>query len=121
VVLGKSRKAVVDFYGPGSNYRSHWRKPLRMASYRIRGGGRLTVAYAGNSVVGVETTSPYYSTTTGLAVHTQTPAFVTQLPWGRCQHAYRRSVRGVHIYYAVAPKKRTISRITMVNARSDRC
>ena len=89
-------------------------RPRRVgtASY-ARAGGRISVTYAGDRVVGIATTSSYYSTPSGLGVGSTLTA---RGRWSSCSKAYRRSLGAVTLDFRLAGGKggKTISRIAMM-------
>ena len=74
VVLGGRKTDVVGFYGrpPRDVGASNHGRQVVRASYGIH-RGRLIVTYAGDRVVGVSTSSPFYSTGKGLGVGVELP------------------------------------------------
>ena len=89
---------------------------VAVASY-ARAGGRLFVTYDGDRVVGVATTSAYYSTPNGLGVGAKIEAtpWLARLPWSRCRKSHRRSLGPVMLEVRPAGGKggKTIARIAM--------
>ena len=100
--IGASRAAIEQFYGAASRNTSYTTPggKVILATY-TRNGGKLWILYnAGNVVVGVGTSSRYYSTLSGLGVSVPTRRLVASLGarWFSCQKAYRRMVGAVAVY-----------------------
>jgi hypothetical protein len=117
VHLGEPRAAVVAFYGrPGSV--SHARG-LEADTYRIH-RARLTISYAGDAVVGVSTSSLYYTTAGGLGPGA--PARSAPGRWSSCARAYVSSARGARTLAVPAGGRRaaTIAAISIVRTRFSR-
>jgi hypothetical protein len=101
VSFGMEDKDVTAFYGKATLGRPrvggvHDRR-LRFASYRVHGGW-LTVAYADQRVVGMATTSRYYTTPSGLGVQSKVGA-LQRLRWVPCRKAFAQNVNGVQVYF----------------------
>jgi hypothetical protein len=106
--IGMTERAVEDFYGPPSTRKARVKYAkdarLRYASYRVHGGW-LTIGYSNDQVVGLATSSPYYTTASGIGV--QSPrAALGRATWMSCRKAYRQTVKGVNVFYAVVSRKR---------------
>jgi hypothetical protein len=74
VTLGESQDAVEQFYGVARHRASRLatgQPTADVATYTLH-GGTLWVAYAEKRVVGVGTTSPYYTTASGVGVRSAT-------------------------------------------------
>ncbi len=127
VTIGESRAAVEQFYGAPrrtSHYPTQRGKAI-LATYS-RYGGKLTIMYnAENVVIGAGTTSPYYSTTSGLGVSVPAQRAVASLGarWFACQKAYRRMIGSVAVYVAGKEKQGSapIASLWMVQRSFDAC
>lgn len=114
--IGAAAPDVESFYGKPTR-RAKWKpagfkppssrsgKPLIMASYRTRGGA-LWAIYDGTRVVGMGTTSPYYSTSAGRGVGSPGADF-HGFRWIDCRRAYRDYRRGVATYFVPARGEKT--------------
>jgi len=109
-VRGTSRIDAVTVYPSGAEItrtaRVKYAKDarLRYASYRVHAGW-LTIGYSNDQVVGLATSSPYYTTAAGIGV--QSPrAALGRATWMSCRKAYRQTVKGVNVFYAVISRKR---------------
>jgi hypothetical protein len=88
--IGMSKSQVERSYG-ASRVRFLRTGPpgVGVASY-TQPGGRLTVTYSGDRVVGLATTSAYYTTSKGFGVGAELTGPRGQ--WSPCSKAYRRSL-----------------------------
>ena len=101
--IGGKAAAVAAFYGrPSASRRVRvGGRTLTRQTYRVP-GGTLWVTSADGRIVGVGTTSPYYETSKAVGPkadigHLRRSAHLT---WVGCRGAYRRSYRGVSVYFA---------------------
>ncbi len=99
--IGTPETAVLADYGkPRRRARTTVDKSrLTLLTYRLHGGTIGSYADKGR-IVGVTTTSPYYTAPGGVGVGTSTD-LVRSSPgvrWVECRHAYVRVVRGVDVY-----------------------
>jgi hypothetical protein len=85
--LGMSETEVQDRYGSPSSVRQA--KKLRIATYHLHEGA-LVVTYSESKVVGLGTTTPYYTSTTGMGVGSSVPAWAPS-HWLKCRHAFVRA------------------------------
>jgi hypothetical protein len=91
ISLDMGRQAVEAVEGAPVSIRS--RRGILTATYR-RFKGTLWVQYAGGRVVAIGTTSPYYSTLSGLGVG-ESPATLPQAgAWRTCSSGLQRAVDG---------------------------
>lgn len=114
VELGMNRSQVERSYGANRvRFVRARRRRVGIASY-ARSGGRLSVTYSGDRVVGVATTSAYYSTAGGLGVGAELEA-TARRGWSTCSKAYRHSLGPVTLDFRPAGGKsgKTIARIAM--------
>jgi len=119
VRLGASRSTVEAEYraagGRGRGARVHYAAP----------GGRLWVHYRHDQVIGIGTSSTYYSTTNGVGPGaTLAPgSALTRLPWNECRKAYVRVVGSGSVYYAPAGGSRSgvLGSIAMFQRGVDDC
>jgi hypothetical protein len=111
--IGMSRSQVERAYGT-KRVRSLRGGPRRLgvASY-ARGGGRLSVSYSGDRVVGLATTSGYYATSNGLGVGAELTG--RRGRWSVCSKAYRRTLGPMALDFRPAGGKdgKRITRISM--------
>lgn len=125
--IGESRADVEQFYGAPRRTATYVtaRGKATLATYS-RYGGRLWVLYnRENVVIGVGTTSRYYSTLSGLGVSVPAQRMVAALGarWFSCQKAYRRMIGPVALYvvgkgqHGSAP----VSSLWMVQRSFDGC
>jgi len=95
VSLGMSKASVEAFYGPPRSVASRrvkngTRTSVTVATY-TRHHGKLWVAYnTGGGVVGVATSSRYYTTASGFGPGAPLPRSLRRSPWARCAGRYRR-------------------------------
>lgn len=100
VTIGAARQQVEAFYGPPSAVTSRRfggkRTPaVRLATYR-EPGGVLWVGYAGDTVVGVGTTRPYYTNAAGAGVGAAVDrGHLGGLRWRACPGDFFARLRGV--------------------------
>ena len=117
VEIGSRRTEVERFYG------ARRVRFVRAASRRVgiasypRPDGRLFATYERDRVVGLATTSAYYSTPNGLGVGAEIGAtpWLARLPWSPCRKAHRRLLGPVTLEFRPAGGKggKTIARIAM--------
>lgn len=118
VRIGMTRADVIGFYGKAR--RSIWRRfapdrlRVQIALYRLH-GGRFSVVYDGDTVVGVAAWSPYYSTAAGggpgsTADGVRRFALVTKTT---CGDVYHRVARGVDTYFT-SSRDATIGGVLML-------
>jgi hypothetical protein len=128
--IGAAREEVEAFYGrprklaiwrPAGAKPSDGAEPARIAYYRVH-GGRLWVIYVSDIVVGGGTTSPFYSTASGLGVGAET-ARVARGRWVECLQAYRSSRGGVATFYSPSARKKPgkILSISMLRTSHEYC
>ena len=123
VKIGMSRAAVESFYGSPSSTKSiAMSRPAPVASklvvarYLVHHGA-LSVYYgAAGKVVGVGTTSPYYSTLNGLGVGAQVANYpeVKGLAWATCRLARFKKRESRVMYYGLSGGKPTGTTIISV-------
>jgi hypothetical protein len=128
IVPGKSIGAIV-IGTPAAGLEALYGKPARTSGTKLPSGkaatvesffvpgGRLSAIVDGGVVVGVGTTSPYYTTPTGLGVGAAPgSAGLPGLRWAPCGHQYRKRIGAVTV--AAAPRagrqKSRIASLTMV-------
>jgi hypothetical protein len=97
--LGSTKLQLDSFYGsPRRTVRFRKHSGTTIATYRVHGGA-LWVLYRNGAVIGIGTTSRYYSTLSGLGVGLPTKRFASlKLRWGACRGAYRRTTRTSALY-----------------------
>jgi hypothetical protein len=101
------RSDIVTFYGPpASARRVKGADGLEVDSYHIH-AGRVDVTYHGDTVVGISTTSPYYTTQTGVGpgtVLSRGASWLRPLRWLKCRSLYQGRANGLTVEYSVAGK-----------------
>ena len=101
VSIGMDRDQVAAFYGAARSVRSvrlGSRAPaMKVESYRFH-AGTLSVAYDGDRVVGVSTTSQYYSGQQQVGVGWRGDAPPQRFSWKACPGGYLSSSGGVHTW-----------------------
>lgn len=117
--LGMARQALLDRYGAPRSSR-----PLRIGdaktSARVDGfavpGGLLRATTVGDLVVGLSTTSPFYTTKSGLGVGSSLADVETLVPGRRdpCTGAYRRQAGPVAISFVVRRGRKDVQAISML-------
>lgn len=119
VSLGTPAARIAATYGPFRG-RSTSRLGARRTSAQVATvaapGGALRVTEIGGTVVGVATTSPFYSTPGGVGVGAPLAA-AARLPhatWVPCVHAMRVRVGGVAVSFLSTAAKRRITGISMI-------
>ncbi len=132
LAVGATRKTVEAFYGAPHRL-TKW-KPVgtglpprsgkaapRIAFYRVHGGS-LWAIYADDIVVGLGTTSRYYSTLAGLGVGA-TAEDLRGAKRLECRHAYRSYRGGVATFYGIpsAGKAGTIGSVSMLRRSYEYC
>lgn len=123
--LGMSEDAVVAFYGPPTSRKARVnaaRDPrLKYASYRVHGAW-LTIAYAAGRVVGIGTSSPYYTTSAGFGVRSGR-AGLRRVAWLSCRSVYRQSVNGVYVFYRMVGGRagRRVGSLGMLRRSYNQC
>jgi hypothetical protein len=96
--LGNTEAQVTAAYGPPTSTRRD--KTLRVATYRVH-DGYLIVRYAGSTVVGLSTTTPYYTTEKGFGVGSAAPPPPSLGHLLRCRPMYQRVTGKTAIYMTV--------------------
>jgi hypothetical protein len=122
--IGESEALVVSTYGrpQRSSRASMGRSKLDLLTYRAH-QGTLSAYLDGGKVVGIGTTSRYYTSPTGIGVGTDA-AKARQgrgTVWVECRRAYRRGYGGGGVYVGVTGGKEgtKISSITMIRDAYD--
>jgi hypothetical protein len=123
--IAMQRADIEAFYGPPA--RAH---PVKGApgfetdSYHIH-GGLLDLTYQGDTVVGILTTSPYYSTRTGIGpgtVMTRGASWLRPLRWVKCRQLYQGMANGMRVEYSVIGKtKLRVTGIAMTRRPAKPC
>ncbi len=107
--IGMGRSDIVNFYGsPVSARPVKGAEGLEADAYHIH-GGRLTLTYQGDTVVGISTTSPYYTTLAGIGpgtVMSRTASWLRPLRWLKCRGLYQGAANGLTMEYSVVGKTR---------------
>jgi hypothetical protein len=124
IAIGEDADAVEGFYGKPSRItlvtaRGH---RLKRATYRIH-RAKLWVDYSQTgTVVGIGTTSAYYSTTGRLGPGSKL-AGLGRLTPTRCQSVFRRAVGGTTVQFRLAgtASRRLVRSVEIVRPRYDRC
>jgi hypothetical protein len=116
--IGEREAAVVSTYGPPHRARASIGKvKLDLLTYRAH-QGTLSAYVDGGAVVGIGTTSPYFTSPTGVGVGTDAVQVRrwNGTAWVKCRHAFRRGYSGVGVYVGVNGGKqgRTIGSVTML-------
>jgi hypothetical protein len=120
VSLGMARSGVLSAYGAPGAVRREKGSQLVDAVYH-RHGGLLVVTYRGERVVGIATTSEYYSTMAGLTVGSGA-ARVSGNQWIKCLHIYRGRSHGATVEYLVKGKRSPrIAQISMLRGQPRTC
>jgi hypothetical protein len=123
--LGMSADAIVAFYGQPASRRARVKAAkdprLKYASYRVHGGW-LTIAFAGGRVVGIATSSPYYTTSTGFGVRSGR-AGLQRAKWLACRSVFQQDVNGIHVLYRIVGGRRgkSVGSVAMLQARFRQC
>ena len=125
--LGQSAADVTAHYGPPNAARTVTLGKLgvRKLSYRAHRGSLWLYEDASGTVVGIGTTSPYYSTVGGIGVGGPVGPAVSRshLTWLQCRTAYTRALRSTTVY--VVPrggrKGALVASISMVGTRYASC
>ena len=125
VRIGASQADVTAFYGTPITLRTRrygsTAPPVRVGTYSEHGAA-LWVAYDDRRVVGIGTTSPYYTDARGdgVGVPVGSP-LASGLVWHSCPGAYFRSVNGVRTWLTTVLHRPTgaISSVWMLTARYD--
>jgi hypothetical protein len=124
VTLGKSRPSINALYGaPKKTRKSRATGPTGTVSTYRTPGGSLKVLYDGKgTVVGVGTTSSYYTTRggEGVGVAASKVRSAWKLHWLGCQKAYRRNVGPVAVYVSGRSKAVGIWQVKRAFASCDR-
>ena len=122
VALGMSAGDVATTYGLQSPAATSV-KP-RTFHYRVY-GRNVSIRYLRSVVVGIETTSPYYTTVTGLGVGSSAAdAVAAGFSWNvECRKAYRRVQGGVATYLVPRGAKQggAIASVLIVRLAQDEC
>jgi hypothetical protein len=115
--LGAAAPAAAALYGsPASRARVAVKGavPLQAVAYRVP-GGRLSMLVADGSVVGLRTSSPYYSTPAGLGpgARIRPPRWTR---WSKCARAYvgRAGRVDVYLFAARATPQTTVRSVLLV-------
>ena len=123
VKMRKSIAPALEFYGKGRRATVRvGTKKLERVTFRVRGRS-LWALVDDEVVVGVGTTSPYYTTLQGLGVGADAKvvrAWDKSL-WMGCRKAYRRSVAGLAVYAGVPGGKngKTVGSLSMLETAYD--
>jgi hypothetical protein len=121
VTLGETEADVTSFYGSPRRIRRLRDHGVRVAAYRVH-RGELLVAYHGQAVVGVGTTTAFYSSSAGLAVGAKTSAPVRRSPWVSCRNAYRLSANHSALFVGIRrPGAAKVTRIWLVKPGFQGC
>jgi hypothetical protein len=118
VRLGAARAEVERFYG--RPVRVARRDGLLTATHRVA-GGPLWVRYRDDAVVGIGTSSTYYSTPTGVGPGAELTRAIERLPWDACRRAHRRASGTVAAYFATKPRTRTIANVWLIRRGAEAC
>jgi hypothetical protein len=121
--LGERRAGIVTFYGrPRSSRpkRLSTGGPLRLDSYRVR-GGQLSVTYDGESVVGLATSSPYYTTPTGFGVGSLVRGAreLRGSKWMECRTAFRKTMGSTAVTFTTDPKRQVVRAVSITRRAFD--
>jgi hypothetical protein len=117
--IGMSLRAVSDFYGPPRSTKTRRLSPagpsLQVATYRLH-GGILWVTSDGDRVVGVGTSSPYYTTAGGVGVASLGPSVgpLVHARWVACRGAYVFTRRGVVTSFAAGSPAKAVRAVSML-------
>jgi hypothetical protein len=116
--LGESEAAVISMYGPPRRTRASIGKAkLDLLTYRAH-RGTLSAYLDAGKVVGAGTTSPYYTSPTGIGVGADAAQVRRWSGAARdaCRRAYHRGYGSVGVYVGVTGGKRgtKISSVTMI-------
>ena len=127
LTIGESRANVEQFYGAPpkrTTYQTARGKAL-LASYSHEGGKLWALYNAANVVIGVGTTSRYYSTVAGIGVGLPAARVASSLGarWFACQKAYRRMIGSVAMYAVGKGQKGSapVGSLWMVQSSFDGC
>jgi len=123
--MGMSRATVEAFYGAPRRVSSvavHGKpagQKLTAALYDLHGGILRVFYSAAGTVVGLSTTSSYYSGNSGLGVGAPVASFATiaHAPWQKCRAARATSAAGKVVYVGLAgghPAGKTISSLAFL-------
>jgi hypothetical protein len=118
ITLGATRDTVTSFYGqPRSQHQTRGRT---IATYRLH-NGQLTVTYAGNTIIGIGTTTPYYTTPAGYGVGSPRPANPGK--WLPCRQSYLRKTGASLLITTLKGGKHgtTISALAMLDTHYKPC
>jgi hypothetical protein len=120
VRLGSSRSDVEAFHGRRVKTETTGRTTRE--TYRVA-GGVLWAWYRDGAVVGVGTSSPYYSTSGGIGPGSTVLGAITRLPWDKCRRAYRQVRGGTAIYFTTGTGKAggSLTGISFVRRNADNC
>jgi hypothetical protein len=124
VGIGEHSEAIENFYGSPARLGSITAggHRLKRATYRIH-RAKLWVDYSQTgTVVGIGTTSPYYSTTGRLGPGSKL-AGLGRLTPTRCKSVFRRAVGGTTVQFRLAgtASRRLVRSVEIVRPRYDRC
>jgi hypothetical protein len=121
--FGATRESVVGFYGqPASSGRRRLAKgaPLvQLDRYRLHGGS-VWIAYADDKVVGLGTTSPYYTTATGGGVGAKLPPEAAAAK-AACAGARKTAAGGAIVVYRGGAAVTSVAMALPRYAAGDRC
>jgi hypothetical protein len=127
VKMGMTQEQVAAFYGRRSLQRvtlGRRRTRASTAVYRVH-GGRLEVTYVSNRVVGIATTSVYYTTASGFGagVRTAGAGALSGARWLSCRKAYRRQFGSTTVEFAPLRGRRgaPLGRISMMQISLGDC
>ena len=120
VRLGSKRLDVEAFHGRAIKAEATERTTRE--SYRVT-GGVLWALYREGTVVGVGTSSPYYSTSGGIGPGSTTVGPIVRLPWDECRRAHRQVRGGIAIYFTPVNGKPggRLKGISFVRRNADDC
>ena len=121
VNLGMNAEQVRMIYGKPQRI-NRLRQKRSSNTYRLHGGD-LSLTYSSAAlVVGIEVTTPYYATITGVGVGAPMPNWAG-LSWLPCRHAYVRRANG--IFQVITPRGgragRVVGRIGMLRTSVPLC
>jgi hypothetical protein len=123
--LGMTEDAIVAFYGEPASRKARVKtardRRLTYASYRVHGGW-LTMAYTAGRVVGIATSSPYYTTTAGFGVSSGRTG-LQRITWLSCRSVYHQKVRGVDVFYRIlgGRKGKSVGSVAMLRPGFKQC
>jgi hypothetical protein len=122
--IGDSKAKIKEFYGNPRRSTAYKGPGARatLATYRAHGGLLWVVYDPNDSVVGLGTTSRYYSTAVGLGVGIPAKQVVSSLKlrWNSCNKAYRRKL-GSSALYVTRGQGSNVTSLWMVRGAFDGC